>query len=139
MKLYVKETVQPTKASSCAAVVGHSKDIADADQETMLLYTLNAQNNIIDKDVVALGGFSFCAVDLKVVFRRILKHGGTAFILVQNHPSGDATPSNADREITNKTKQAAELLELTFHDHIIIAKDEEDQIKRYSFKENYLI
>ena len=44
----------------------------------------------------------------------------TRFILVHNHPSGDATPSIEDIQITNKIEEGAKLLELQFLDHIII-------------------
>lgn len=44
----------------------------------------------------------------------------TRFILVHNHPSGDATPSIEDLEITKKIEEGAKLLQLQFLDHIVI-------------------
>ena len=43
-----------------------------------------------------------------------------SLILVHNHPSGDPQPSRADIEITRKLADAAKLLDITIHDHLVI-------------------
>lgn len=52
-------------------------------------------------------------------------------IIAHNHPSGHATPSNADIQITKVVKDSLKLLNIDLLDHIIIAGD-----KHYSFQEN---
>ena len=54
-----------------------------------------------------------------------------AIILVHNHPSGDATPSQEDIELTREVLRAAELFGISVHDHIIIGKG-----AHYSLKAN---
>lgn len=56
------------------------------------------------------------------------------FILAHNHPSGETTPSKEDINITNRLKQAGEILGIELLDHIIIAED-----KYLSLKEEKLM
>ena len=54
--------------------------------------------------------------------KRALELGASAFIMVHNHPSGDPTPSKADIEMTREVKQAAAVLGVTLHDHVILGR-----------------
>jgi DNA repair protein RadC len=56
--------------------------------------------------------------------------------VVHNHPTGQLTPSSADRKITNALLAAAETLELRFLDHIIVGREGKGY---FSFRENGLI
>jgi DNA repair protein RadC len=51
-----------------------------------------------------------------------LAHGSTALILVHNHPSGTLQPSQADKTITQKLKNAGDLLDIKILDHIIVTE-----------------
>ena len=66
------------------------------------------------------GNISSAKVDIKQIFEETIKIGMSKFILVHNHPSGDATPSRKDIELTDKIKQAAKILELELLDHIVL-------------------
>ncbi len=59
------------------------------------------------------------------VVKRALELGATALILVHNHPSGDATPSKADIDMTKQIAAAAEPLGIVLHDHLIMTRSEE--------------
>ena len=63
----------------------------------------------------------------------LLLANASTFIIVHNHPSGSITPSKPDIVMTQKLNKAAELLGLTFADHIIVGKRED----HYSFREFY--
>ena len=120
MKLYVKEETKDYHVSSARDVVEDCKDIANADQEIMACITMNSQNKVIQKDIVAIGGVNSASPDLKIIFRRVLQHGGSALILVHNHPSGDTTPSSADTEYTNRVAEVCGIVGLNFLDHIVV-------------------
>lgn len=66
------------------------------------------------------GNISSAKVDTKQIFEETIKTGMSKFILVHNHPSGDATPSMQDLELTKQIEQGAKLLGLQLLDHIII-------------------
>jgi DNA repair protein RadC len=56
-------------------------------------------------------------------------------IVVHNHPSGDASPSQADHSLTRRLAEAAELLQIKLLDHIIIGAPTEGGPGYFSFKE----
>ncbi len=66
------------------------------------------------------GNISSANVDIKQIFEETIKTGMNKFILVHNHPSGDATPSIKDIELTKRIKEASKLLDLQLLDHIVI-------------------
>lgn len=68
------------------------------------------------------------------VFVEALKYHAVSLILIHNHPSGDPTPSECDREITERIYKAGELLGIRLLDHIVIG----DQ-KYVSFREQGLL
>ena len=63
-----------------------------------------------------------------------LDHAAAALVFVHNHPSGNPKPSQDDITITKKLKEAAEAIDVSVHDHLIIAGNEV-----YSFADNGLI
>jgi DNA repair protein RadC len=58
------------------------------------------------------------------VVRRALELSASAVLLVHNHPSGDATPSQADIEMTKQVAAAARALGIAVHDHFVVAGDQ---------------
>jgi DNA repair protein RadC len=59
------------------------------------------------------------------IAKRALELNASALILVHNHPSGDPTPSDADVAMTSRIRDAADVLGLVLHDHLIIGKSKE--------------
>lgn len=85
--------------------------------KVILLNTKNIVQKIID---IAIGGtFSIC-VEPKDILKEAVKTQMPKIIIVHNHPSGDATPSNADIEMTNRIEKCAKLLGIQLLDHIVI-------------------
>lgn len=70
--------------------------------------------------LVAMGGLDSCNVRVREILRPVLVAGGAAFVLMHNHPSGSTSPSEPDRELTQKVMKGAEAIGVTFTDHIII-------------------
>jgi DNA repair protein RadC len=52
-----------------------------------------------------------------------LRHNASALIFVHNHPSGDPSPSQADRRLTEALEKAALTIDIVVHDHIIIGRN----------------
>ena len=70
--------------------------------EVARLFLLNTRNCLLKIEDVALGGTSFVKLDIKTVISSVIRVGASRIILVHNHPSGDATPSQADIHFTDK-------------------------------------
>jgi len=80
---------------------------------------LNRSNFVIKKQKVGQGGIGETIADPKIVFKLALENLASAFILVHNHPSGNTKPSGADKELTQKFKEAGNVLEISLTDHLI--------------------
>ncbi|MET0944081.1 MAG: DNA repair protein RadC [Flavobacterium sp.] len=102
--------------------------IGELPHEEFWVLFLNNSNKVISKSQLSKGGISGTIVDVRIVFKLALENGATGLILCHNHPSGNLQPSDADRQITKKVKQAGDSLDVKVLDHLIIT-----ETKYYSF------
>jgi len=86
---------------------------------------LDRKNVLIADEEQAKGTVDHVPVYPREVVKRALELNASALILVHNHPSGDPTPSEADISMTHQILDAAQVLGLTLHDHLIIGKSKE--------------
>lgn len=96
--------------------------LCDLEIEEFWVLFLNQSNSVIKKKQIGLGGINFTAVDLRVILREAIEEGSTAIALAHNHPSGSLSPSSADKNLTRKIKEGANLLDITLIDHIIVTQ-----------------
>ena len=102
-------------------------------EECWCLY-LNTGNRIVERQRVSQGGVQATVVDHRLVIKRALELLATQIILVHNHPSGAALPSEQDKILTKKIAEAAALFDIRLLDHLIIARGGE-----YSFRQSGLL
>ncbi|EMS9660363.1 RadC family protein [Klebsiella aerogenes] len=88
-------------------------------EEFMVLY-LNQQNQLIVHETLFAGSISSTEVHPREVVKRALYFNAAAVILAHNHPSGDITPSQADKTITQRLVQALQLVDIRMPDHLIV-------------------
>ncbi|MFC2370123.1 MAG: DNA repair protein RadC [Candidatus Saccharimonas sp.] len=98
-------------------------DIRDKKQEYFVCLTLDGANRLIAKRVVTIGTLTASLVHPREVFADVIADRAASIIVAHNHPSGSLEASQADREVTNRLRQAGELLGINLVDHIIITKD----------------
>ncbi|WP_299115367.1 DNA repair protein RadC [uncultured Winogradskyella sp.] len=91
-------------------------------EEFWILY-LNNSNKVIHKGQLSKGGITGTLVDVRLVLKNALEVGATALIMCHNHPSGTLKPSQADKDITQKLKTAAESLDIKVLDHLILTEE----------------
>lgn len=92
------------------------------DREHFCVLMLNARNQVLRKEVVAIGCLDSAIVHPREIFKNCIKRSAASVILVHNHPSGDPTPSAEDLEITRRLSEGGKLLGITVLDHVIIGK-----------------
>ncbi|MBT8265332.1 MAG: DNA repair protein RadC [Bacteroidia bacterium] len=90
-------------------------------EEFWILY-LNNSNKVLLKELLSKGGITGTLVDVRLVLKRAIQVGATSLILAHNHPSGTLKPSTADKQITQKLKQACQSLDIKVLDHLIITE-----------------
>ena len=102
--------------------------------ETVFLLCLDAKGQLIREKKLSDGCVNMALISPREIFLEALKDKAVNIILVHNHPSGDPTPSRADRELTDNVAGAGEQMDIPLLDHIIIGDN------RYtSFKEQKLL
>lgn len=89
-------------------------------QEEVKVILLNRANIVLGIYDLSKGGISGTVVDIRIILGIALKCNASSIVLVHNHPSGNLTPSEQDKVITKKLKNACELLDLNLLDHLII-------------------
>lgn len=94
-----------------------------ADREMMVVMSLDAKNTPIAVEVVAVGGIDNCVIDVRNVFKHAVISNASNIICFHNHPSGIPEPSEDDKAITRRIKEAGNLLGIFLLDHIIIGDD----------------
>jgi len=93
--------------------------------ESFRVLYLDRKNVLIADEELAKGTVDHVPVYPREVVKRALEVNASALILVHNHPSGDPTPSEADITMTSAIQDAAQVLGITLHDHLIIGKSRE--------------
>jgi DNA repair protein RadC len=91
------------------------------DQEHFVVVFMNAQNQIIETEVISSGSLATATVFPREIVKRLLALEAGAIIVAHNHPSGDTTPSNSDRALTKKLQRALEAIDVSLLDHLILA------------------
>lgn len=108
--------------------------MGDLAQEKFCVLCLSASNKLIHYEIVSSGGVTSTIADPKLIFKVALQHMASRLIIAHNHPSGNMEPSSADKQITDKLKAGAKLLDMQLMDHIIIADK-----KHFSFADKGLL
>ena len=108
--------------------------LAGLPNEVFMVIYLNVKNEALNYEVIHEGTVDSSVVYPRRVLEGALAHHATGLILVHNHPSGHATPSWEDKQLTKAVIKAVEPVEIRVLDHIIVSKAE-----YYSFVENNLL
>lgn len=97
--------------------------IGAATQETFLVLGLDVRQRLQLIRTVAVGSLASVQVHPREVFRPLVQAGMHAVILVHNHPSGAAEPSDADVVLTHRMAGVGELLGIAVLDHLVVTRD----------------
>ncbi len=99
-----------------------------ATEEFRVLF-LDKRNNLVSDEVMQTGTVDHVPVYPREILRRAIELHACAVIMVHNHPSGDPSPSSADISMTKQVMEAAKLIGIAVHDHIIIGRDGHTSLK----------
>lgn len=106
---------------SCAkdAVEFMRKVARDSAREHMHALYLSGSHCPIAYQLVSLGTATFAFAHPREIFQPAVLVGAVAIIALHNHPSGDVTPSQSDRQVTRQLYQAGKILDIRLLDHVI--------------------
>jgi DNA repair protein RadC len=109
--------------------------MAGYSHEIFACLLLDNQHQVIRFEPLFRGTIDAAGVYPREVVKLALDYGAAAIIFAHNHPSGLTQPSEADKQITQRLKQALALMDIRVLDHFIIG----DGDRPYSFAENGLL
>lgn len=112
----------------------YTRHYAYEDQEQLIVLGLNGAHEIKFSKVATKGLVNMTVVHPREVLSDAILHRCSALMILHNHPSGINTPSDEDKNITKRIKEASIILGINLLDHIIICRD-----SYFSFKENDLL
>ena len=120
----------------CEKVIRNPADIAshyisklkDFKKEHFIAVFLDSKNKIIKDSVISVGTLNSSLVHPREVFKEAIKCSANFIILVHNHPSGNVEPSEEDRIVTEKLKEAGELVGIRLLDHLIVGGEKWESI-----------
>lgn len=99
------------------------QQIGSKDREHFLVLHLNGAHQVVSYEVAFIGSLTECTVHPRETFKAAILSNSRAIICVHNHPSGDLTPSEADRSIYNRLHEAGQLLGITLLDFLIVSAE----------------
>lgn len=93
--------------------------------EEFYVIFLNTNNRVVSVQSVSNGGITSTVVDSRIIFKKALELSTvTQIIIAHNHPSGNCTPSEADKKLTQKIKEAGQFIDIKLLDHIIVGANQ---------------
>jgi DNA repair protein RadC len=134
--LYLKEKAKEKYQVTCTKELldyCRSKMGGLKDEQFHVIY-LDAQNKIIETEIIQEGIVNQAVVYPRKVLENALTQKASAIILVHNHPSGHIKPSDADIRLTKTIQETAKVLDILVHDHLIIGEN-----RFFSFREEGLM
>jgi len=102
--------------------------IANEPREKLIVLSVAPDNGVVGMEVVSQGTSSTALASPREVFKAVMLTNADSVIIAHNHPSGRVEPSETDKALFLRLKQAAEILDIRLLDFVVLSKD-----KFYSF------
>jgi DNA repair protein RadC len=115
-KLHIKTSMQFNPECECFAVL-----------------MLNTRRRVKGHHLVSIGTLDTILVHPREAFRAAVIAGAAAVLLMHNHPSGEATPSEADIKVTRDLIRAGQLLKIDVVDHIIVGQEQHVSLRELGY------
>ncbi len=100
------------------------KDISKRKQEHIVALFLNSRFEVLERRVICIGSLDGVSILPRDIIIPALELNANSIVMAHNHPSGDATPSMEDEDITRRIKDGLELVGLNLLDHIVIGDNQ---------------
>lgn len=134
-KRYLSQQMQANETINdpYVAIMYFQSELEHWEREVFMVLFLDNQNRLIRTEKMFFGTINQASVHPREVIKAALKCNAAAIIIAHNHPSGECTPSKADRHLTRRIEMACGLVDIRFVDHIIVGKGD-----YFSFEEEKL-
>ena len=116
-----------------------SAELMQMDREVICVALLDTRFRLLNKVRISVGTLNEALAHPREILKAVIYHSAYAFVLVHNHPSGDPAPSESDTRLTNRLRDAAQILQLRFLDHVIVGQKIGNSDPYFSFKQAGLL
>jgi len=124
-----------TNSEDVNSIIKEVVDLNTLDlKEFFWVLLLNNGNRVLGIAEIGRGDTKAVTVNVKEIFQLVIKTNAVGLVLCHNHPSGILKPSEADKAMTKKIKEASKLFSVSLLDHVIITSED-----YYSFVDGGLI
>jgi DNA repair protein RadC len=103
--------------------------------EEFKILLMNRSNSVLGIMEVSKGGISGTVTDVRIILQAAIKANASGIIVCHNHPSGNIQPSESDTRLTQKIREAGNIMDIVLLDHLIVATEN----TYYSFADNGLL
>lgn len=107
--------------------------------ESLRVLLLDTRHGLLEEREISQGNLNESIAHPREIFRPAIAKGAYAIAVAHNHPSGDPTPSEADRRLTRRLAEAGTLLQIPLVDHVIVGAKIAGNSPYFSFREAGLI
>lgn len=97
--------------------------LAGQEREVFMVLYLDSQHCLLESETLFAGSINHVQVHPREVVKSALRFNAAAVVLAHNHPSGDPEPSQCDRNITGRLKEALALVDVNTLDHLVIGSE----------------
>lgn len=108
-----------------------AKELSQYDREVFAILNLKTNGQVINLNICSVGTLSASMVSPREVFKSSILSNAASFIAIHNHPSGNLSPSEADKILTERLMTCGRYMDIKMLDHIIVAGESGDM---FSFK-----
>jgi DNA repair protein RadC len=98
-------------------------ELCDAAREHFKAVMLDTKNKVLKVATVSIGSLDQTIVHPREVFKEAIAVSAASVIVAHNHPSGDPTPSQEDRQVTARLVEAGRILGIELLDHLVLGAD----------------
>jgi DNA repair protein RadC len=102
--------------------------LTDNSREHFVALYLDGAHQVASYSIISIGTANASMVHPREVFQRAILAGAVSIIVAHNHPSGILTPSDEDHKVTQRLKDAGEILGIKLLDHLIVTDLASDSI-----------
>ena len=122
-RIFDKQNALDNLILSAQDAIALVSDLKDKKQEHLVCLYLNARNALLKKEIISIGTLDKSIIHPREIFAPGLEMHAAAVILVHNHPSGDPSPSEQDKQVAKRIIEAGQLMGINVVDFLIIAKN----------------
>lgn len=122
VRLYQELTIQREQIKKPSDIFEMCKDMSFLNQEVVRVISIDSKSTVLSVEDITKGTANASLIHPREVFKPVISNSAISFALVHNHPSGDPSPSEADKDITRRLKKCSGIIGIDLIDHLIIGK-----------------